>query len=175
MGVFMKEHDIYVGSFQDQLNQRFAPALGVKGHLGGLAEMVALQKEFEIFKTGRRFETSLAALNIGNAINQEARRRFHLYLASLRKAKSNVPSLNGDAAMVDALVRNLASKKPLPVFFQPHDVNASPEHNRVIVTEKARPVFYMKQDYLTISMPVGELAPIKPAAKSKVKPKPKAK
>ena len=132
--------------------------------------MIALQKEFEIFKTGRRFETSLAALNIGGSINQEARRRFHLYLASLRKAKSNVTGMKGDAAMVDAIVRNLAAKKPLPVFFQPHDLSSSSEHNRVIITDKARPIFYMKQDYLVISMPVGGEPPVK----AQTKPKPKA-
>lgn len=155
MGMFMKEHDVHVSSFQEKLNARFAPALGVKGHLGGLSEIIALQKEFGIFKEGRRFETSLSVLNIGGSINQEARRRFHLYLGSLRKQKSNIMGKNGDAAVVDALIRNLASKKPLPVYFQPHDLTVSPEQNRVIITEKARPLFYMKQDYLVISLPVG--------------------
>ena len=175
MGFFMKEHDVHVSSFQDQLNQRFALAPAVEGHRGGITEMVELQREFEIFKAGRRFETSLKALNIGGGINQEARRRFHLYLASLRKVKSNVAGMTGDAAMVDALIRNLGAKKPLPVYFQPHDLGASPDGNRVVITDRARPLFYMKQDYLVISMPVGEEPAVKAPAKSKPAPKPKAK
>lgn len=170
MGMFMKEHDVHVTGFQEKLNARFAPSLGTKGHLGGLDEMVALQKEFGIFKEGRRFETSLAVLNIGGSINQEARRRFHLYLASLRKQKSNVTGKNGDAAIVGALIRNLAAKKPLPVYFMPHDMSASADQNRVIITDKARPLFYMKQDYLVISLPVGD----EPKAAVKAKPRKKA-
>ncbi|MBX3655079.1 MAG: hypothetical protein KF686_12915 [Ramlibacter sp.] len=169
MGMFMKEHDVHITGFQEKLNARFAPSLGQKGHLGGLEEMIALQKEFGIFKVGRRFETSLSALNIGGSINQEARRRFHLYLASLRKQKSNVAGKNGDAAVVDALIRNLAAKKPLPVYFLPHDMSASADQNRVIITEKARPLFYMKQDYLVISLPVGDEPKSTPSAKAKKK------
>jgi mRNA-degrading endonuclease YafQ of YafQ-DinJ toxin-antitoxin module len=167
MGMFMKEHDVHVSSFQDQLNQRFAPS--VKGHPGGLDEMIALQKEFGIFKEGRRFETSLSALNIGASLNGEARRRFHLYLASLRKEKSNVAGKNGDAAVVDAIVRNLAAKKPLPIYFQPHDLTASADSKRVIITDKARPLFYVNQDYLVVSLPVDNKAGTKPAAKAPAK------
>lgn len=155
MGAYMQEHDIHVGSFQEGLNRRFAPSLGVADHLGGLDEMVALQKEFEVFKEGRRFGTSLTVLGVGGALDREAQRRFHLYLASLRKLKSNVAGKNGDAAIVQALVQNLASKKPLPVFFQPHDCSASADQNRVLITAKARPVFYIAQDYLVVSLPVG--------------------
>lgn len=175
MGLFLKEHDVHVSSFQDQLNQRFAPSIGAKDHRGGLTELVALQKEFEIFKPGRRFETSLAVLNLWGAINQEARRRFHLYLGNLRRLKSNVPGENGDAAIVGALIKNLSAKKPLPVYFQPHDMYASPEDNRVVITEKARPLFYMKQDYLVISLPIGEESKAKPATKTKARANPKAK
>jgi len=155
MGCFLKEHDIYVGSLQNQLNLRFAPSLGSKEHVGGLEEMIALQKEFQIFKKGRKFATSVAALNIAGSSNQETKKRFHQYLANLRRQKSNIPGLNGDAAIVDALVRNLAAKNPLPVYFPLHDMDASKENNRVIITEKGRPLFYMKKDYLVISLPLG--------------------
>ncbi len=151
----MKEHDIYVGSLQEKLNLRFAPTLGAKEHYGGLDEMVALQKEFEIFKEGRRFETSIAVLNLTGLSNHDVKNRFHRYLASLRRAKSNVGRLNGDAAIVNALVSNLGARQPLPVYFDLHDLNASKDGNRVIITEKGRPLFYMKQDYLVISLPLG--------------------
>lgn len=168
MGVFMKEHDVNIGSFQESVNRRFAPSLGVKGHLGGLDEMVALQKEFDIFKEGRPFGASLTVLGMGSALDPEAQRRFQRYLASLRKTKSNVAGKNGDAAIVAALTQNLTSKKPLPVHFVLHDSSTSADQNRVLITAKARPVFYIAQDYLVISLPVGT-APTVPAAPKRKK------
>jgi hypothetical protein len=153
MGAFMKEHDIYVGSLQEKLNLRFAPNLGAGGNTG-LQEMIALQKEFEIFKEGRKFETSMAVLNVTGSASSEVKDRFHRYLASLRRAKSNVGRLNGDAAIVKAIAANLNSKKPLPVYFELHDLTSSAESNRVLITDRARPLFYMKQDYLVISLPL---------------------
>jgi len=153
MGAFMKEHDIYVGSLQEKLNLRFAPNLGA-GSNHGLQEMIALQKEFEIFKEGRKFETSMAVLNVTGSASSEVKDRFHRYLGSLRRAKSNVGRLNGDAAIVKAVVANLNAKKPLPVYFELHDLTASADSNRVIITDRARPLFYMKQDYLVISLPL---------------------
>jgi hypothetical protein len=161
MGHFMKEHDIYVGTLQEKLNLRFAPTLGSKQQYGGLDEMVALQKEFEIFKEGRRFETSIAALNLTGLSNHDVKNKFHLYLASLRRVRSNISKQNGDAAIVGAIVKNLGAKKPLPVYFELHDMNASKDANRVVVTERARPLFYMKQDYLVISLPLGMVADAK--------------
>lgn len=155
MGFRLKEHDIYVGSLQEQLNLRFAPPIGTMENFGGVEEMVALQKEFEVFKEGRRFRSSIAVLNLTGACNLETKNLFFDYLASLRGVKSNIAGQSGDAAIVKALVRNLAAKKPLPVYFALHDMNESKENNRVIITDKARPLFYMNQDYLVISLPVG--------------------
>lgn len=170
MGVFMKEHDVYVGSLQEMLNLRFAPSLGTGELHGGLDEMVALQKEFEIFRAGRSFEKSIAALNLTGFSNAETKNRFHRYLGSLRKVKSNVAGKSGDAAMVEALIANLAAKKPLPVYFELHDLTATKDGNRVLITPKGRPLFYMKQNYMIISLPLALHAP---AAKAKAKPKSK--
>jgi len=161
MGYFLKDHDIYVGSLQEKLNLRFAPSLGPKEQYGGLKEMVALQNEFEIFKEGRPFERSVAVLNLTGLSNHDTKNRFYRYLKSLRKAKSNIAGQNGDAAIVKAIVRNLASKTPLPVYFELHDLNKGEDNNRVIITDKARPLFYMKKDYLVISLPLG----LKPSSK----------
>lgn len=152
MGAFMKEHDIYVGSLQEKLNLRFAPNLGAGNE--GLREMVAMQQEFEIFKVGRKFATSISVLNVTGFASSEIKDRFHAYLSSLRRAKSNIPGQNGDAAIVKSIVANLNAKKPLPVYFDLHDLTSSKESNRVIITERARPLFYMKQDYLVISLPL---------------------
>jgi hypothetical protein len=171
MGMFMKEHDVYVGSLQEMLNLRFAPTSGTAEQHGGLSEMVALQKEFEIFRAGRSFDTSIAALNLSGMHNPETKSRFHRYLASLRKVKSSVAGKSGDAAMVDAIIANLSAKKPLPVYFELHDLNASKDGNRVLITAKGRPLFYMKQDYMIISLPLA----LDDDSKSKAKPKPKSK
>ncbi|MDP1884925.1 hypothetical protein [Polaromonas sp.] len=164
MGYFMKEHDIHVGSLLDQLNVRFGPTPDKTTHFGGLAEMVALQKEFKIFKKARSFKNSVAVLNIG-ASNAEARNRMHDYFTNLSKHDSNVAGQNGDAAIVSALVRNLASKNPLPVYFTFHDMRAEKGNTRVLITDKDRPVAYFDQDYLTVSLPTMALKAAKPAAK----------
>jgi hypothetical protein len=161
MGAFMKEHDIYVGSFLEQLNLRFAPPQGKDTHYGGLEEMAALQKEFKIFKRGRPFGTSVGALNIF-ATNTEAKNRMLEYFANLSKHESSTAKQDGDTAIVNALIRNLGSKKPLPFYFTFHDMRAAKGNTRVLIDEKGRPLPFFKVDYLTISFPT---LPHKPAAK----------
>jgi hypothetical protein len=168
MGFFMKEHDIHVGSLLDQLNVRFGPTPDKKTHFGGIDEMVALQKEFKIFKKGRSFKNSVAVLNIG-ASNAEAKNRLHDYFTNLAKHDSNVAGQNGDVAIVNAMVRNLASKNPAPVYFTFHDMRAEKGNTRVLITEKDRPVPYFDRDYLTISFPTLPLKAAKPAAKPSAK------
>lgn len=171
MGMFMKEHDVYVGHLQEQLNLRFAPNLG-KDNQHGLAEMIGLQQQFTIFQEGRSFESGIAALNLAGQTHQEVKAGFHAYLRSLRRAKSNIAGLNGDQAIVRSLVSNLTAKKPLPVYFELHDMKAGDSGNRVQVTGRGRPLFYMNQDYMVISLPVGapdEKPAKKTAAKSKAK------
>src|ERR1700741_895973 len=114
MGYFMKHNDILIGSMLDQLNLRFAPPQGREKTYGGIEEMAALQKEFVIFKKGRPFATSVAVLNLA-AYNNEPKNHWHDMLGNLDGHKSNRGKMNGDEAIVDALVKNLAAKKPLPV------------------------------------------------------------
>ncbi len=165
MGFFMKEHDIHVGSLLDQLNVRFGPTPDKKTHFGGLDEMVALQKEFKIFKKGRSFKNSVAVLNIG-ASNAEAKNRMHDYFTNLSKHDSNVAGQSGDVAIVNAMVRNLASKNPLPVYFTFHDMRAEKGNTRVLIKDKDRPVAYFNQDYLTVSLPTMALKAAKAGAKA---------
>jgi hypothetical protein len=172
VGHFMREHDIYVGTMLDDLNLRFAPPHGAKEHFGGIEEMVQIQKEFGIFKQGRSLRTSAMALHLGNSANHEVKNRFYAYLANLRRQKSNVKGLTGEAAIVAALIKNLGAKNPLPAYFDFHDMRVGGESKGVIVREKGRPLFYMDQDYLWISLPtqphtsdMGEAAPAKKARK----------
>lgn len=166
MGYFMKHNDILIGSMLDQLNLRFAPPQGREKTYGGIEEMAALQKEFQIFKKGRSFATSVAVLNLA-AYNNDARNHWHELLGNLDEHKSNRGRLNGDQAIVDALVKNLAKKKPLPVYFTSHDMRAGgPDSKKVLVSE-GRPVFYIERDYLVISLPM------KPWDGTEPQPKPK--
>lgn len=153
MGYFMKHNDILIGSMLDQLNVRFAPPQGKEKTYGGIEEMAALQKEFEIFKKGRPFARSVAVLNLA-AYNNDAKNHWHELLGNLSKHKSNRGKLNGDEAIVDALVTNLKSKNPLPVYFASHDMRQGDESKKVLITDKARPVFYIERDYLVVSLPM---------------------
>lgn len=173
MGWFMQEHDIYIGSMLDELNLRFAPGQGKDSHFGGIEEMVALQKEFKIFKKGRTFRTSLGVLNLG-ARNNEVKNRWYNLVGALNKHESNVGKLDGDVAIVTTLVKNLASKTPLPVFFTSHDMRGATENARVIVTDKSRPVHYLEQDYITISLPMQSVQAANAARKARASTKTKA-
>lgn len=169
MGYFMKEHDVYVGTMLDELNLRFAPPHGAKEHHGGIDEMAELQKEFEIFKEGRSFATSVTSLHLGGSLNHEAKNRFQLYLKHLRREKSNVKGQNGDVAIVKSIIANLQSKKPLPVYFDYHDMREKGDNEGVIVHGKGRPLSYMNKDYLWISLPMQPREDDKPAKKAKKK------
>ena len=171
MGWFMKEHDIYIGSMLDELNLRFAPPQGLATHHGGIDEMVALQKEFKILKKGRSFKTSVAALNLG-ARNNEVKNRWLDLVGALNKHASNVAKLDGDAAIVNALVKNLAAKAPLPVYFTSHPMQ---EDAQVKITDKSRPVHYLEQDYLTVSLPMQSVQAANAARKTKAATKAVAK
>ena len=165
MGFFMKEHDIYIGTMLDELNLRFAPSQGKDTHFGGIQEMVVLQKEFKIFKKGRPFKTSCAVLNLG-ARNNEVKNLWQSLLGNLYRHESNVKNQNGDAAIVNAIIKNLASKTPLPIFFTSHDMRGAKENTQVKITDKSQPIHYLEQDYLTISLPMQPISAVKkPSAK----------
>ena len=169
MGMFMQEHDVHVENLLGQLNVRFGPTPDKKSHFGGIREMVELQKEFKIFKAGRSFRTSAALLNVG-ASNAEARNRLLEYFGNLAKHESNVKGQNGDAAIVAALVANLAAPAPLPVYFTYHDMRAEKGNTRVLI-DQGKPVPFFKQEYLVVSFPTkaqdvaGEPAPASKASK----------
>jgi hypothetical protein len=165
MGFFMKEHDIYIGTMLEGLNLRFAPSQGKDSHFGGINEMVVLQKEFKIFKKGRSFKTSCAVLNLGPR-NNEVKTLWQNLLGNLYRHGSNKKGLDGDAAIVSAVMKNLASEKPLPIFFTSHDMRGAKENSQVKIIDKSQPIHYLEQDYLTISIPMQPISAVKkPAVK----------
>jgi hypothetical protein len=166
MGWFMQEHDIYIGSMLDELNLRFAPSQGKESHYGGIEEMVALQKEFKIFKKGRSFKTSISVLNIG-ARSNDVKNKWHALVGNLVKHPSNKGSLNGDVAIVTAIIKNLAAKNPLPIYFCDHDMRGAKENSEVRITDKGRPIHYLEQDYLVISLPMQSIQAAKTSMKAR--------
>ena len=165
MGTFMKDHDIYIGTMLEDLNLRFAPSQGRSTHFGGIDEMVALQKEFKILKKGRSFKTSCTILNLG-ARNNEVKNLWQSMLANLSRHPSALKGKDGDSAIVDALIKNLSSATPLPVYFTSHDMRGDASNVQVKITPKSRPVHYLEQDYMTISLPMQPAsAAKKPVAK----------
>ena len=166
MGAIMREDDCYIPSLLELLNLRFAPPqCEDKEYLGGLTEMIALQKEFNVFQRGRPFVDSVRLLNLGGVWNARAKNRWYLLLAQLNKAGSNRPGQNGDQAIVGALIDDLALAGtptkpggPKPVHFMAHNLLKDPPGNNVIISD-TKPFFYVELEYLTISIP---MAPKKP-------------
>jgi hypothetical protein len=158
MGMLMMEDDIYIPMLMDLFNLRFAPTQesgrrGTQPLYGGIMEMAALQREFQIFKTRRPFAQSAAVLGLGGLVNNQAKNRWNLLLSKLPDLMSDKPDENGDQRIVNALITNLKGQNPLPCFMCAHDWR-DPGANRVIVREIDRPVFYLNQQYLTISLPM---------------------
>ena len=154
MGQLMREYDVFIPSFLEMLNLRFAPhEANTPEWLGGVAEVAALQRELSVFQAGRSFQQSAALLGLGGQMNPQARTRWFALLDDLKNYESSRPGLNGDACIVQAMIENLGMADPLPVHFKAHDSRAQ-GGRRVIVGEEPRPVFYLEQDYLTVSLPM---------------------
>lgn len=170
MGKFMQDDDIFIESLFELLNLRFAPPLSEAPNridtengidnlaYGGVQEIAALQREFQIFRAGRSFRDSVAVLNLGGHWNLRARNRWYALLADLKAYGSNKDGLNGDEAIVNALIINLAEKELRPVYFKAHD--STKENRRIVFVDEhpdSNPIFYIRPpdpSYLTISLPM---------------------
>jgi hypothetical protein len=150
MGNMMKEDDTYIPSMVELLNLRFAPGTE-RGVTSGLGEMVILQKEFQIFQVNRSFRDSAAILNLGGLWNPRVRTRWYALLDWIGRQGSNISGKNGNQAIVEVLIANLASRSPKPVYFTAHP---QADDNKVLITPSSRPLFYILVDYITISFPM---------------------
>ena len=96
----------------------------------------------------------IASTNLSPADNA-VRQRWLRLIEKLADHPSNRNGENGSEAIVNALLENFASSKPLPVYFTSHDMQGKPvQESRVLVTHGARPVHYLEVDYLVISLPM---------------------
>jgi len=100
MGEFVRHH--HVPMTQARVNFRFA-------HGDALKEMVAFQKHFEVFADKHPLSRSFALVD---AAPHDARERsgFFRYLDRLKSVGSNVKGLDGHAAVVRALKKNLKAR-----------------------------------------------------------------
>ncbi|HEV8503013.1 MAG TPA: hypothetical protein VGR63_15690 [Casimicrobiaceae bacterium] len=152
MGVLMMQDDIYIASLFDLMNLRFGPSEGLTPEeVGGIDEMVRLQKDFRIVREGRSFRDTAAILNLGGFWNARSKNRWLNLLDSLKKVDSNRSNLKGDPAIVAALIADLESPSPLPVHFTSHDLR---DDNRVLIDEPRMAVSYIDRPYLSISLPM---------------------
>lgn len=153
MGRIMKEDDIFISGLFDLMNLRFGPSQGPKEAFGGIEEMAELQREFQIFQRGRSLRDCVAVLNLGGFWNPRARNRWLQLIGDLGSYESDMPGVNGNDRIMDMMVENLASRRPLPVLFQAHD-SRSEDGRRVIVRTAPTGRFYIEQDHIIVSIPM---------------------
>ena len=100
------------------------------------------------------------------ARNNELKNLWLKYLGNLHKHESSLKGLDGDQAIVAAIVKNLAAAKALPIFLTSHDMRGDKAKSQVKITSISQPIHYLEQDALTISLPMQPIsAAKKPAAK----------
>lgn len=156
MGLVIDPHEVYFGSIFDRFNMRFGPAMPDARsvwHSGGIPEIAALQKEFEIFREGRSFLQSAALLGLTGEFGGQAKDRWLEYLLKLPRMQSDADGVNGDDRIVRALVQNLQRATPMPCYMRAYD-GRTREPGLVAISEE-RPLFYLESvAFLTISLPM---------------------
>jgi hypothetical protein len=151
MGMFLQEYDVYIGTFLEMLNLRFAPPQISEDGSGGVEEMAELQKTFHIFANGRSFRECVSVLGLGGFWNWRAKNRWFKLLDWLKEVPSETEQ-NGSDRIVSVIKENLASPTPSPVHFTSHDMAKEP---RVLVRFDDKPRFYFIEQFITISLPMG--------------------
>lgn len=158
MGVRIDPHEIYLGSFFELFNNRFGPSFPVDDISawlsGGIMEIAALQREFEIFRPGRPFVKSAALLGLTGSGYGPPKERWVAYLEKLPKMNSDQAGVTGDERIVEALVENFRRPTgPLPCLLQPHDGRMVAPG--LVTVSQERPLFYLESvEFLLIRLPM---------------------
>jgi hypothetical protein len=128
----------------DMLNKRFGP--------GTINEMVALQKEFDIFSTDHPLEQSFRLLGIEPADRAE-RQRWYTFLGKLKEYPSDLPKVNGYKRVIMAFAEALTpgSRTALPVFVGVHSMNDN--EGVTFSAEGVLPLIFSTQSYRVLSIP----------------------
>jgi len=123
-----------------QLNKRFEP--------DGLHEMVALQKEFQIFSAKHSLQSSFALLGIVPLAWSERRRWYH-FLGQLKTYPSDLANVSGHDRIIKAFKDDLGAKEPLPVSFRCHNAADDPK----VTVSKGLPIIFSLDTYVIVSIP----------------------
>lgn len=132
-------HDPNVPQAQVVLNSRFAPG-------DPLREMVAIQKEFDVFSLNHSLASASSLLNIAPP-QEKDRRGWFKFCNHLRKVPSDKKGVSAHDRIIAAVRDDLASAKPLPIFFTWHP-------GTKLQVQKGFPLSFSKTQYLIISAPV---------------------
>ena len=133
--------DPSVPQIQVVLNNRFAPGDPLK-------EMIAIQKEFDVFSPEHSLARICSLLNIAPPEAKD-RRGWFKYCNHLRDIPSETKGVSAHDKIITVLKENLESKAPLPVFFGWHP------GTKLDVSKGDRALVFSKVEYLRISVPVG--------------------
>ena len=76
--------------------------------------------------------------------------------------------MQGNDAIVAALIKNLESARPRPVNFKAHDSRVAGE--RRVFVDSERSLFYIDQEFLTISLPMRPRPTAAASRKKRAKP-----
>jgi hypothetical protein len=138
-----------MGDFlKDRTTQDIITQLNARFDSGALAEMVELQREFEIFSTRRSLRQSFALLGIVPADRLE-RLRWYKFLDFLKTYPSDLDKVNGHDRILRAYQGGLEGKKPMPVSIVCH---SSKDDKRVMVSE-GPPTVFSPETHVVISIP----------------------
>ena len=130
-----------------KLNKRFGP--------DDIEEMVALQKEFNIFTSDHLLEDSFKLLDIVPCDRLE-RDRWFKFLGMLKDYESDLPDVNGYNRVILAFEQALTvtphipPRPALPVFV---DVHAMAKDPRVTFLLEGFPLIFSVQPYRILSIP----------------------
>jgi hypothetical protein len=136
-------YDPNVPEAQTVLNSRFAPGDPLK-------EMIAIQKEFDVFSLKHSLASTSSLLNIAPSQAKD-RRGWFKFCNHLRDVPSDTKGMNGHDRVITAVRDDLASAHPLPIFFTWHP-------GVRLEVSKGRALSFSKTEYLIISAPVGHAA-----------------
>jgi hypothetical protein len=139
MGALMKDSttlDILV-----QLNKRFESG-------DAICEMVALQKEFNVFSLEHSLEQSFALLSLVPGDWSE-RKRWYKFLEHLKTYESDLPDVNGHDRVIKAIADDLEGEAPLPVTIRCHSAKQDPR----VTVSKGMPVIFSLDEHVVISIP----------------------
>jgi hypothetical protein len=139
MGALMKDSttlDILV-----RLNRRFEAG-------DAICEMVALQREFNVFSQSHSLQHSFALLGLV-PIDWSERKRWYKFLDYLRTYESDLPGVNGHDRVIKAIADDLASEDPIPVTIKCHSAAEDP---RVFVF-RGMPIIFSLDEHVVISIP----------------------